>query len=253
MFSSFRNRFGIPGVISVIALVFAMLGGAYAASDDGGSGKASASAKGKPGPRGPRGKPGPAGPQGPAGPRAPQAPRVTPAQPAPTERRAAGATGPTGATGATGPTGKTGPTGATGATGPTGVCGGAPCILPSGVTETGTWTMHKDILVTELSFPIPLPAPISNLNTETVAKGAAGPAGKCTGGTAENPKANPGFLCVYVGDGVVSSPSYGKGGAELIGGEGAGKTGALFSATSIEGPFAGAVPFAWGTFAVTAP
>ena len=32
MFSTLRTRFGIPGVISVIALVFAMFGGAYAAS-----------------------------------------------------------------------------------------------------------------------------------------------------------------------------------------------------------------------------
>jgi hypothetical protein len=65
MLSSLRTRFGIPGVISVIALVFAMLGGAYAASNNSGAGKATASAKG---PRGPRGKTGPAGPAGPAGP-----------------------------------------------------------------------------------------------------------------------------------------------------------------------------------------
>jgi Collagen triple helix repeat (20 copies) len=71
MFSPLRNRFGIPGVISVIALVFAMLGGAYAASNDSGSGKATASAKAKKGPRGPRGPQGPAGPVGPAGPQGP--------------------------------------------------------------------------------------------------------------------------------------------------------------------------------------
>jgi hypothetical protein len=77
MFSAFRNRFGIPGVISVIALVFAMFGGAYAASDDNSAGKASASkasasATAKKGPRGPKGAKGatgPAGPQGPAGPK----------------------------------------------------------------------------------------------------------------------------------------------------------------------------------------
>jgi len=61
---SLRNRFGIPGVISVIALVFAMLGGAYAASNSSGGGKATASAKGKRGPRGPKGVAGPAGPAG---------------------------------------------------------------------------------------------------------------------------------------------------------------------------------------------
>ena len=31
MFSLLRNRFGIPGVISVVVLVFAMSGGAFAA------------------------------------------------------------------------------------------------------------------------------------------------------------------------------------------------------------------------------
>jgi hypothetical protein len=71
MFSPLRNRFGIPGVISVIALVFAMLGGAYAASNSSGGGKASASAKAKKGPRGPKGATGPAGPAGPAGPQGP--------------------------------------------------------------------------------------------------------------------------------------------------------------------------------------
>src|SRR6188472_2090585 len=68
MFSTLRNRFGIPGVISVIALVFAMFGGAYAASNSSGGGKATASAKAKKGPRGPKGATGPAGPAGPAGP-----------------------------------------------------------------------------------------------------------------------------------------------------------------------------------------
>jgi collagen triple helix repeat protein len=72
MFSTLRTRFGIPGVISVMALVFAMLGGAYAASNDSGGGKATASkAKAKRGPRGPRGATGPAGPAGPAGPQGP--------------------------------------------------------------------------------------------------------------------------------------------------------------------------------------
>jgi hypothetical protein len=61
---SLRNRFGIPGVISVIALVFAMLGGAYAANNSSGGGKATASAKAKKGPRGPKGATGPAGPAG---------------------------------------------------------------------------------------------------------------------------------------------------------------------------------------------
>ena len=42
MLSPLRNRFGIPGVISVIALVFAMFGGAYAATNSNDGGKATA-------------------------------------------------------------------------------------------------------------------------------------------------------------------------------------------------------------------
>jgi hypothetical protein len=89
MLSPLRNRFGIPGVISVIALVFAMMGGAYAATNTGG--KATASAKAKKGPPGPRGKTGPAGPAGPAG-----------------------AAGPTGAKGDKGDAGSNGSSGADG-------------------------------------------------------------------------------------------------------------------------------------------
>ncbi len=58
-----RSKFGIPGVISVIALVFALFGGAYAATNNGG-GKATASKAGPPGPPGPRGKRGKQGKQG---------------------------------------------------------------------------------------------------------------------------------------------------------------------------------------------
>jgi hypothetical protein len=94
MLSPLRNRFGIPGVISVIALVFAMFGGAYAANDDNGGDKASASAKAKKGPRGPRGPKGPKGPAGPAGP--------------------AGAKGDTGAAGSNGTNGTNGSAGAAG-------------------------------------------------------------------------------------------------------------------------------------------
>src|ERR1700729_4312957 len=82
MFSTLRTRFGIPGSISVIALVFAMFGGAYAASNSASGGKATASAKAKKGPRGPKGATGPAGPAGPQGPAGP-----------------AGAQGPAGAAG----------------------------------------------------------------------------------------------------------------------------------------------------------
>ena len=97
MLSPLRNRFGIPGVISVMALVFAMLGGAYAAQSNSGGGKATASAKAKKGPRGPKGATGPAGPAGPAGPQGPAGPKGD-----------AGANGSNGSNGAPGATGAKG-------------------------------------------------------------------------------------------------------------------------------------------------
>jgi Collagen triple helix repeat (20 copies) len=233
MFSPLRNRFGIPGAISVIALVFAMLGGAYAASNDGG-GKATASAKGKRGPRGPKGPAGPAGPQGPAG-----------------AQGAAGAKGDTGALGATGDKGDKGEKGEKGANGTNGVgedgksveeVGGGPSacggkggviyeiegsgnstevcngakgekgeegekgdpwsvggVLPPGETETGAWSFlgdsseTRDIRVS-ISFPIPLAAP---LGPESVHfQNEPGSLEFCSGAPALA-KAAPGHLCIY--------------------------------------------------------
>jgi Collagen triple helix repeat (20 copies) len=102
MFSTLRTRFGIPGVISVIALVFALAGGAFAANNLGGSGSgatasAKKSAKGPRGPRGPKGATGAAGPAGPAGPQGPAGPAG-----------ARGANGENGAAGAKGSDGEPG-------------------------------------------------------------------------------------------------------------------------------------------------
>jgi len=163
MFSTLRTRFGIPGVISVIALVFAMLGGAYAASNSGGGKNATASAKAKKGPRGPRGPQGPAGPAGPQGPAGP-----------------AGKDGANGLNGLDGEAGKNGTNGTNGKNGssventvepdgancteggskfvvgtgtPTYACNGEDgedgedgetgftATLPSGETETGAWAV----------------------------------------------------------------------------------------------------------------
>jgi Collagen triple helix repeat (20 copies) len=121
MLSPLRNRFGIPGVISVIALVFAMLGGAYAATRSD-SGKATASAKAKRGPRGPKGPAGPAGPAGPVGPVGP-----------------AGAQGAAGADGKEGPQGKQGIQGVPGTPGSPGAPG-APGDDGKSVELVGTFT-----------------------------------------------------------------------------------------------------------------
>lgn len=199
MFSSFKSRFGIPGVIAVIALVFAMIGGAYAASSE--SGKATASAKAKRGPRGPRGKTGPPGPQGPAGPAGSPGPAGL--------KGAGGADGPKGATGPQGPQGSQGPAGATGATGADGATGASGATgfsgftetLPSGKTETGYWalepmTKEGGQALSALSYPIPLAAPIQQSSNLHYLKAGEGPTQECPG-SANNPQAAPGQLCIY--------------------------------------------------------
>ena len=230
MFAKLRSHFGIPGVIAVCALVFAMLGGAYAANNSGQG--ATASAKGKPGPRGKQGKPGPAGPVGPVGP--------------------AGAKGDTGATGNQGSPGKAGEEGPEGPPGkgvivtelvagaqeaceetggalvekegsPPGVpvCNGeegpegqpgkegspwtAGGTLPAGATETGPWDFTADSvngskIVSSISFPVQLAAGLTaahvhfqGLPTEEAFEEA------CPGGAFGTgaPTAKPGELCVY--------------------------------------------------------
>jgi hypothetical protein len=224
-----RNRFGIPGVISVIALVFAMIGGAYAASNSAsGGGKATASAKAKKGPRGPKGPKGDTGPAGPAGP--------------------AGAKGDTGAAGANGKDGAPGTPGTPGTPGQsvtgtaiaanavcgkktgakytlgatsTNVCSGEDGkdgkdgesgfteTLPSEKTETGTWSTSRPAGIEPLpgsneiwdfasvSFNIPLEAPPTGLNVMKAGGGTwTGSAANCPG-TATEPKAEPGQLCLY--------------------------------------------------------
>jgi hypothetical protein len=174
MLSFLRNRFGIPGVISVIALVFAMLGGAYAATSSGGSGsKASASATGKRGKRGPRGPKGATGPQGLVGP--------------------AGATGPQGPGGAKGDTGATGVQGIPGEDGETGFTE----TLPPEKTETGSWGVRRasaEGIFDPISFNIPLEeAPTSAVIVKASETSKPG----CPGVTGGVPTAEPGTLCVY--------------------------------------------------------
>ncbi len=209
MFSLLRNRLGVPGVIAIIALVFAMFGGAYAASNDGGS--ATVSAKGKKGPRGKPGKPGPTGPAGPAGPAGPKGDTGA--------AGANGAAGADGAKGATGPTGAAGTKGATGPTGPTGAPWPAGGTLPPGATMTGAWSMGGHlpleaeqefepgkkftvqtppaaVVPVPISFAIPLAADLDETKTTYLEVGATST--DCPGSATE-PKAEPGHLCVYTG------------------------------------------------------
>lgn len=236
MFSTLRTRFGIPGVISVIALVFAMFGGAYAASNNSsGAGKATASAKAKKGPRGPKGPKGPKGDPGPAGPTGPQGP--------------AGAKGDTGAPGTNGTNGTNGisPTGTAfggaqngcteggvkfvganttvacngvkGQDGENGVNGkdgetGFTKTLPSGETETGAWALsptdYPNSSYVYASFNIPLEAAPASAHyikpngLEKVFDPELGEFGEfkdvaqpACPGTVNSPAAEAGTICFY--------------------------------------------------------
>jgi hypothetical protein len=209
MFSMLRNRFGIPGVISVIALVFAMIGGAYAANNSGG-GKATASAKGKRGPKGPKGAPGPAGAQGPAGANGKdggQGPQGEPGTDGTsvTNEAASGADcgGRGGAKFHVGAGATTfacnGEKGTTGNQGPAGDPWTAGGTLPPGATETGSFvsfgTENQGALAT-VSFGIPLSAPIALAHMHLINDLNSIPSG-CTGGTISIPKADPGNICIY--------------------------------------------------------
>jgi hypothetical protein len=118
MFSLLRNRFGIPGIVSVIALVFAMSGGAFAAQHY--LAGASSAKQAKRGPRGPQGLQGQNGLQGPIGPAGPNGARGETGA-----RGGEGELGPQGAIGATGPQGPIGNQGSQGSAGSQGAPGAA--------------------------------------------------------------------------------------------------------------------------------
>ena len=215
MKSLIRSHFGIPGVIAVMALVFAMFGGAYAATN--GNPLAGASKhkrhhkKGKKhkkkqggltgkqkkevekiakkfqgtGPKGDKGDAGAAG--------------------------ATGATGDAGAAGATGATGATGEPGEDGETGPEGSPWTDGGTLPEGSTETGSWAAEfTGESMVQFSFNIPLKDPIPASNVAANAKGYDGhgeltPEEEHCPGDVSDPRAAPGYFCAYTATGVLGN------------------------------------------------
>jgi hypothetical protein len=234
MFQRVRKHLTPATVLALVALVFAVTGGAFAASGSGGSSPVKASAstgrtasfvaavaatkKKKPtslrGPAGPRGATGATGPAGPAG-----------AAGAKGENGGSGGTGPQGPQGPEGKEGKEGAKGKEGKDGPTGPTG-APWtpnnVLPEKATETGAWALSPEAetgaesgeaAMVAISFPIPLAAPLGdggckqseppcqahliNEAGKEVDGEEAAHSKFCTGSAAK-PTAEPGNLCVYV-------------------------------------------------------
>jgi hypothetical protein len=224
MLGRIRQKVGTAGlVIAVVALIAAMTGGAYAAGG-GLSGKQKkevekiskkfAGKQGPAGPAGPAGQAGPAGGKGQDGQRGPE--------------------GPPGPPGAPGPEGPEGPEGLTGFT----------STLPSGKTLKGHWSfgstaeaVDSQFAFASISYGIPVGG---EAPTMVYVKTAGEEAENCPGSAAE-PAAKAGFLCVYRK----------TGGGTFEGGESDG-AGALlvFQPREQEEKF---VPtFAYGTWAVTA-
>jgi hypothetical protein len=174
---------------------------------------------------------------------------------------AAGPLGPTGAQGSPGPQGPQGPQGAKGDKGDTGAPGttGFTQTLPSKATETGAWAISstkENNAVTSISFSIPLKEALEESQVHIV--GSEGNGTTCSG-SAEEPSAAVGNLCVYqtVAAGLtldsegVAEGSIIAAGTSFISpsAKGASVSGVLLFLTR-EGE---ETPFAYGTWAVTAP
>jgi hypothetical protein len=197
MFKALRRHANPATLIALVALVFAMSGGAYAITSKGGGGpSASIAAKqkgkkttssGKPGPRGPKGEAGPAGKEGAAGKEGPAGKEGKPGEPGKN-----GEPGKAGEPGKNGEPGKAGesvamsqvPTGVatceeqggeklTQASGSATICNGEPgppgkegspwtdkSVLPAGATETGTWSFYYSPAKAEEVRYVPISFPI---------------------------------------------------------------------------------------------
>ncbi len=166
----------------------------------------------------------------------------------PGQQGLAGPQGPKGDPGTTGPAGPDGKDGKDGEPGEPGICSVSEpeCVLPAGATLTGPWAFYEKRLtegspyaVVMISYPLRVfPAPTENF----VDVGETDP--DCSG-TALDPEADPGNLCIYADTGLenVGEPTFqGLLTSDLTSGLG----------LAFEIP-EGEVAFGVGSWAVTAP
>jgi hypothetical protein len=176
-----------------------------------------------------------------------------------TQLAAAGVAGPQGAPGAKGQPGAAGPRGVAGEPGEPGA-DGAPGLglsedqtLPSGATLTGSFAAAAAVGeygIAEIGFRPRLSAPISVADLEYMSKDAS-PTIECPG-TATEPAAAAGHLCVYAAASVEM---------DFIGlfdiasslGDGASPRGAVAFWEAVDEDTTNAHARVWGTWAVTAP
>lgn len=241
MFAKLREPFGTAGLaVAIIALIAALGGGAYAANHYLGAGASKAKSNGLTKAQvlaliKANATTGPAGP--------------------------AGANGTNGAPGKEGSQGKQGEPGKEGAPGKPGTTGFT-STLPSGKTETGTWSYALPAGETfppssaPISFSIPLATPLKSEHVHYV-KREEEPQPEACQGTVEEPTATKGNLCVYEqrSAGLNESPElseYQRVPTPPTGNDfepaGAGVSGALIFFIPAQNEAASA----WGSWAVTA-
>lgn len=246
MLNKFRTRFGAPGIVAVIALVLAMAGGAYAASNAL-TGKQKKEVEkiakkfaGKPGANGAVGPVGPAGAAGKAGGNG--APGVSPVGTAFAGEASGCKEGGVKFVGANTTVACNGVDGETGFTE----------TLPSEKSETGTYSFGPfGTGVTTARLPISFPIPVEGPVVMTYLKLTDEPTEGCPGNV-EEPAAEPGNLCIYQvnGNGIAfletQNPETGESSSEAS--FPIGKSGALilFELTTATGT-------ARGNWIVTAP
>jgi hypothetical protein len=274
MFRRLRTHLTPSTLIATLALLFAMTGGAYAASKYLITSTKQISPKVLKSLKGANGKAGAAGANGANGAQGAQGPGG-----------AAGSKGETGAAGANGANGAQGLAGAAGATGPPGPF---TATLPSKKTETGAWTASvagglslcvpeaanqptvtptsgacetgynlsvagAGFALSTISFTFPLAGALDATHVHYIG-GSATANAECPG-TPEEPEAKPGNLCVYQGGAAgfkgvgaeAEAEIFPAGGKPIFegGAPGASKSGAAIHFTA-EGRAVG-----WGSYAVT--